>query len=65
MSSSTIAPMIGPVSDERLHLIDEYLSDGWIDAWAAGVVAEVEAYLAKHAAFHAFLEGEDCSEPAR
>lgn len=43
-----------------MHGIDEYLSEDWIDSWAKGVVAEVEAYLGKHAAFEAFLgDGED------
>jgi hypothetical protein len=47
------------VSDDNVQRIDEYLSEDWIDAWSAEVVAEVEAYLGKHAAFDAFLEGDD------
>lgn len=47
------------VSDERLHRIDECLSEDWVDAWAGDVVAQVEAYLAKHAAFEAFLGESD------
>jgi hypothetical protein len=44
--------------DERaLHRIDECLSEDWVDSWAAGVIVEVEAYLAKHAAFDAYLDG--------
>ena len=48
----------GTVSDYGLHLIDECLSDNWIEAWAGDVVRQVEDYLGKHAAFEAFL-GED------
>ncbi len=44
---------------EHLHTIDEYLSETWIDGWAADGVAEVEAYLGKHAAFEAYLESRD------
>ncbi len=44
--------------DSDHHSIDDYLSESWIDAWVADVVAEVEGYLGKHAAFDAFLEGD-------
>ena len=47
------------VRDDRLHLIDECLSEDWIEAWAGDVVRQVEEYLGKHAAFEAFLEGVD------
>ena len=47
------------MNDGGLHLIDEYLSEDWIEAWAGDVVSQVEEYLAKHAAFEAFLEGSD------
>ena len=44
--------------DSHHHSIDDYLSETWIDTWAADVVAEVEDYLGKHAAFDAFCEGD-------
>jgi hypothetical protein len=47
------------VNDQGLHLIDDCLSEDWVAAWAAEVVDEIDAYLAKHAAFHTFLEGDD------
>ena len=47
------------MSDYGLHLIDDCLSEDWLDSWAGEVVREIEAYLGKHAAFHAFLEGDD------
>ena len=38
-----------------LHPIDEYLFEDWLDEWVSEGIREVEAYLGKHAAFHAFL----------
>jgi hypothetical protein len=47
------------MGDAQVQRIDECLSDEWLDEWTAAVVRDVEAYLGKHAAFHAFLEGDD------
>jgi hypothetical protein len=47
------------MSDRGIFLIGDDLSDGWVDSWLAGVVAEVEDYLGKHAAFDAFLDADD------
>lgn len=44
------------LSDSNVHRIDDFLHEEWIDVWASEVVGQVEDYLAKHAAFHAFLE---------
>ena len=44
------------VSDSHVHRIDDFLHEEWIDAWASEVLGQVEDYLAKHAAFDAFLE---------
>lgn len=43
--------------DRELHSIEEYLSEDWIAEWAREVVGDVEAYLAKHAAFDAYSDG--------
>jgi hypothetical protein len=45
--------------DEGLLRIDECLTEESFDVWAREVVAQVEEYLAKHAAFESFLNGED------
>ena len=45
--------------ERGLHLIDECLSEGWIERLAGEVIAQVEDYLEKHAAFEAFLDGHD------
>jgi hypothetical protein len=47
------------MNDSGMHLIDECLREDWIDDWAGGVIRQLEQYLAKHAAFEAFLEGSD------
>ena len=47
-----------------MHPIDEYLSEDWIARWAREVVAEIEAYLAKHAAFDAYADGNPPTPPA-
>jgi hypothetical protein len=45
------------VMDERsLHQIQDELTDTWLEDWAGAGVAEIEAYLAKHAAFLSYLE---------
>ena len=46
--------------DERgFHRVAEDLSEEWLDAFAAEGLADVDAYLAKHAAFQTFLEDRD------
>jgi hypothetical protein len=44
--------------DERgtLHLIEDDLQTSWVELWAAGGIREIEAYLAKHLAFLAYLD---------
>jgi len=42
-----------------MHLIEPDLSETWLEDWAGAGVAEIEAYLAKHAAFLAFLDSQE------
>lgn len=44
------------MSERGLHAIADDLSDTWLEDWAGAGIAEIEAYLAKHAAFFAFLQ---------
>ena len=53
------APIISRMSDRGLHRIEDDLSETWIEDWAGAGVAELEDYLAKHAAFRSFLEQQD------
>jgi hypothetical protein len=46
----------GEMSERGLHNIEDDLSETWIEDWAAVGLAELEALLAKHAAFLGFLE---------
>ncbi|MBD0329264.1 MAG: hypothetical protein ICV64_04085 [Thermoleophilia bacterium] len=45
------------MSDLGLHYIDDDLSETWLEDWAGAGIGEIEDYLAKHAAFLAFLDG--------
>jgi hypothetical protein len=47
------------MSERGLHYIEDDLSETWVEDWAGAGVAEMEAYLAKYAAFHWFLESEE------
>jgi hypothetical protein len=47
------------MSERGLHTIADDLSESWVEDWAAVGLAELEALLAKHAAFLGYLEAED------
>jgi hypothetical protein len=49
-------PIMKAMSERGFHSISDDLSDTWLEDWAGAGVAEIEAYLAKYAAFLAFLE---------
>jgi hypothetical protein len=44
------------MSDRGFHQIEADLEETWLEDWAGVGIAELESYLAKHAAFTAFLE---------
>jgi hypothetical protein len=44
------------MSDRGFHQIEADLEESWLEDWAGVGIAELESYLAKHAAFTAFLE---------
>ena len=48
-----------PMSERGLHYIADDLCETWVEDWAGAGVAEIEAYLAKHAAFLHFLDTSD------
>ena len=45
----------GRMSERGLHRIADDIADSWVEDWAGAGVAEIEEYLAKHAAFLSFL----------
>ena len=47
------------MSERGFHTIGDDLSETWLEDWLGAGIAEIEAYLAKHAAFLAFLETHD------
>jgi hypothetical protein len=47
------------MSERGLHRIEDDLSETWLEDWAGAGVAEIESYLAKYAAFHAFLDSQE------
>ena len=47
------------MSERDLHRIEDDLADSWIEDWASAGVAEIEEFLAKHAAFLSFLDAND------
>jgi hypothetical protein len=47
------------MSEFGLHRIEDDLSETWLEDWAGAGVAEIEEYLAKHAAFLSFLDTQD------
>ena len=47
------------MSDRGLHHIEDDLAESWIEDWAAVGLSEIEALLAKHAAFLGYLEANE------
>jgi hypothetical protein len=52
-------PIITAMSERGLHYIEDDLSETWLEDWAGAGVAEIEAYLAKHAKFLSYLESQE------
>ncbi len=62
MAVSTVGADHGrTVSERGFHYIQDDLSESWLEDWAGAGVGEMEAYLAKHAAFLEFLETDEAS----
>jgi 16S rRNA G966 N2-methylase RsmD len=47
------------MSERGLHQIEDDLNETWLEDWAGAGVLEIEALLAKHAAFLTFLESQE------
>jgi hypothetical protein len=56
MAAVRVPPDHVHMSDCGLHYIEDDLQESWLEDWAGAGVAELEALLAKHAAFLAFLD---------
>jgi hypothetical protein len=44
------------MDDRGLHRIEDELGERWLERWLEDGIAAIETYLAKHAAFLAFLD---------
>ncbi len=44
------------MNDRGFHYIEDDLAETWVEDWAAVGVSELEALLAKHAAFLGYLD---------
>jgi len=51
--------IIRRMSERGLHIIEDDLSETWIEDWAGVGIRELEVLLAKHDAFRGFLEAVD------
>ena len=58
-------PIVIAMSERGLHRIEDDLNETWLEDWAGAGVAEIEAYLAKHAAFLALPRRRRRVEPPR
>jgi hypothetical protein len=50
-----------PMDDRGLHRIEDELGENWLERWLEDGIAAIETYLAKHAAFLAFLDTAEAS----
>jgi hypothetical protein len=53
-------PIMKCMSERGLHHIEDELGENWLDGWLERGLEKLEAYLANHAAFLAYL---DAAEP--
>jgi hypothetical protein len=52
-------PTINGMAEASMHRIEDDLAEEWLEEWTASGISEIESYLAKHAAFLAYLDGLD------
>jgi hypothetical protein len=44
------------MSDRGLHRVEDELGETWLERWLESGLQQLEAYLANHAAFLAYLD---------
>lgn len=52
------------MSELGFHRIEDDLADSWLEDWAGAGLAEIEAFLAKHADFLRYLATREAAQPA-
>jgi hypothetical protein len=46
------------MDDRVMHCIEDELREGWLEGWLQAGLEQLEAYLAKHAAFIDYLDAQ-------
>ena len=52
------------MSERGLHRIEDDIAETWLEDWAGAGLAEIEAFLAKHADFLRYLAAREAAQPA-
>jgi hypothetical protein len=52
------------MSELGFHRIEDDIADTWLEDWAGAGLAEIEAFLAKHADFLRYLAARETTQPA-
>jgi len=52
------------MSELGFHRIEDDIADSWLDDWAGAGLAEIEAFLCKHADFLRYLAAREAAQPA-
>ncbi len=52
------------MSERGFYSIADDITQTWVEDWAGAGLAELEAYLAKHADFQRFLAARDAAQTA-
>jgi len=52
------------MSELGFHRIEDDIADTWVEDWAGAGLAEIEAFLAKHADFLRFLAAREATQTA-
>ena len=52
------------MSERGFHRIEDDIAETWFEDWAGAGLAEIEAFLAKHAAFLRYLAAREAAQPA-
>ena len=52
------------MSELGFHRIDDDIVGSWLEDWAGAGIAEIEAFLAKHADFSRYLAAREATQPA-
>ena len=52
------------MSEFGFHRIEDDIADTWLEDWTGAGLAEIEAFLAKHADFLRYLAAREATQPA-